>query len=176
MDGFVGVTAIDTSVGAAIVSDVEPVTVFSVAEIVDVPAATLVANPCVPAALLIVATPGTDEVQATDVVRFAVRPPVNVPVAVNCRVRPSPSDELAGVIARALRPFAFPVPLTVTIVGLPNALWVKAIVPARGPTAVGVNVTPIVHVAPAATPPHVFDVTAKSPVAAAPETVNTDVN
>ena len=45
-------------------------------------------------------------------------------------------------------------------------------VPERVPTAVGVNVTPIVHVRPAPTPAvHVFDATAKSPFLVGAETV-----
>src|SRR5262249_39110013 len=132
--------------------------------------------PCVPATLLIDATPGADDAHVTDVVRLAVRPPVNVPVAVNCRVRPRAIDELAGVIARDVKPFAFPVPVRLTIAGLPKALWLMAIVPVRVPTAVGVNVTPIVQVPPATIVPHVVVATAKSPVATTPVTVMDDVS
>ena len=56
-----------------------------------------------------------------------------------------------------------PVPVSGTVRGLPLALSVTVMVPARAPVAVGVNVTLIVQVIPAASDvPHVF-VSAKSP-------------
>ena len=54
IDGFAGVTAIDSSVAAVTVSTVEPVTPSDVAVIVDGPVATPVARP----AAVIVATDG----------------------------------------------------------------------------------------------------------------------
>jgi hypothetical protein len=63
---------------------VEPVTVPDVAVIVVVPLPTAVANPLLPAVLLIVATPAADELQVTVVVTFWKVPSLNDPVAVNC--------------------------------------------------------------------------------------------
>ena len=62
----------DTSVAGVTVSVVDPDTLPDAAVIVVEPAATGVANPLEPAALLIVATPVLDELQATAVVRFCV--------------------------------------------------------------------------------------------------------
>ena len=91
IEGFAGVTAIDTSSGSVTVSVVEllivllggltigapgvtrvarpkGVVVTQVAVIVVLPGATLLARP----AALIVATPGAEELQATEAVRFCV--------------------------------------------------------------------------------------------------------
>src|SRR5260370_485696 len=57
IEGFAGVTAIDTSVAEVTVSSVEPLMLPRVAEIVDVPAPTVVATPV----LLIVATAAVAE-------------------------------------------------------------------------------------------------------------------
>jgi hypothetical protein len=62
---------------------------FSDAEIVAVPAATAVARPWLPAALLIVATDCVSESQVTEVVMFCVELSENLPVAVNCCVDPA---------------------------------------------------------------------------------------
>ena len=64
----------DTSVAAVTVSVVDPDVLPDVAVIVVVPAATDVARPLEPAALLMVATPAVNEFQVTDVVRFCVVP------------------------------------------------------------------------------------------------------
>jgi len=56
----------------------------SVAVMLVVPAATALARPIVPDVLLIVATPGLDELQKTNVVTSSTVPGVNVSVAVNC--------------------------------------------------------------------------------------------
>jgi hypothetical protein len=71
IEGPTGVTAIDTSVGTT-VSVVEPVILPTVALILEVPNATLVARP--PEA--IVATPGADDSHPTVLVRFCVLPSV----------------------------------------------------------------------------------------------------
>jgi hypothetical protein len=55
--------------------------------------------------------------------------------------------------------------------GLPNAIKGIESVPVRVPCAVGLNVTPIVHVNPAPTVAQVSLLTAKSPVTVAGETV-----
>lgn len=81
MVGFTGVTAIATS--AFTVSVVEPETP-KVAVMVVEPAATAVANPCEPEALLMEATPPTDELQATKVVKSRTEPSEKDPAAVNC--------------------------------------------------------------------------------------------
>jgi hypothetical protein len=66
IEGFAGVTAIDSKVGAATVSTVDPVTVPDVAVIVVVPWCALLARP----AELTLATPVFDELQETELVRF----------------------------------------------------------------------------------------------------------
>ena len=66
--GFAGVTAIETSVDGETVSVVLPLMLFSVAEIVEVPAAFPVATP----ALLMVAVAVFEEAQVTWEVRFCV--------------------------------------------------------------------------------------------------------
>ena len=70
IEGFAGVTAIDTNAATPTVRVVLPVTPAELALIVDVPFATAVAMP--PAAM--VATPLFDEVQVTESVRFDVDP------------------------------------------------------------------------------------------------------
>jgi hypothetical protein len=77
---FAGVTAIETSVGGATVSMVEPLIEFTLAEMVEVPVATLPAKPAAP----IVATPDADEFHDTAAVRFPVLPFEKWPVATNC--------------------------------------------------------------------------------------------
>src|SRR2546425_12096859 len=84
MLGVVGVTSIVDRVAAVTVSVVFPETLPSVAVIMVVPAATDVARPFDPLALLIVATPGLDELQVTWVVKSCVVLSLKVPVAVNC--------------------------------------------------------------------------------------------
>ncbi len=61
---------------------------------------------------------------------------------------------------------AVPVPVRLTVCGLPEALSVMLKVPVRVPDAVGVNVTLMVQLAPAATEPPQVSVSAKSPLAA----------
>jgi hypothetical protein len=95
IEGFAGVTAIDTSVGAGVtVSSVEPVMLPLVAEIVDVPVPTVVARPV----LLIVATPGVAEAH-TALLSTCLEVSLKVPVAVNCCVAPLVIEGFAGVTA-----------------------------------------------------------------------------
>jgi hypothetical protein len=94
-EGFAGVTAIDCSVAAVTVITVEPVLPDCVALIDDVPTVAAVAKP--PA--VIVATEVVAEAHVTVLVRFCVLPSLNVPVAVNCCVRPLATDGFAGVTA-----------------------------------------------------------------------------
>jgi hypothetical protein len=70
MEGFPGVTAIDTSVAAITCSMVEPLTVPIVALMLELPLATLFASP----AALIVATAEADELHVAVLVRFCVLP------------------------------------------------------------------------------------------------------
>jgi hypothetical protein len=94
IDGFAGVTAIDTSVAGVTVSSVEPLMLPTVAEIVEVPAPTAVAKPVA----LMVATPGVAEAH-TALLSTCVEVSLNVPVAVNCCVAPLAIRGLAGVTA-----------------------------------------------------------------------------
>jgi hypothetical protein len=70
MEGLEGVTAMETSVGAVTVNRVDPLMGPEFAVIVEVPAATAVANP----AELMVATLVVAEVHVTELVRLAVVP------------------------------------------------------------------------------------------------------
>jgi hypothetical protein len=72
MLGLVGVTVMDTSVAEVTVSAVDPDILPDTAVIVVEPAATEVASPLEPAALLIVANPVLDELQVTAAVMFCV--------------------------------------------------------------------------------------------------------
>ena len=84
MLGLTGVTVIATSAAGVTVNVVLPEISPDVAVTVVMPAATDVASPLKPTALLMVATVGTEEVQVTDNVRSCVGPAVYVPVAINC--------------------------------------------------------------------------------------------
>ena len=66
IDGLPGVTAIEVKDTAFTVRDVEPVTDPDAAVMVVAPAATLLARP----ELLMVAAPGVEEFQATELVMF----------------------------------------------------------------------------------------------------------
>ncbi len=99
IEGVAGVTAIDTSAAEVTVSVVDPLSDPEVAVIVAAPSPTLLANPCVGAALLIVAAAGVSELHCTVSVMFCVLPSVYVPVAVNCSVVPSGIVGIAGVTA-----------------------------------------------------------------------------
>ncbi len=96
MLGLVGVTARETRVAGVTVSvvdaDIEP----EAAMIVEVPAATAVANP----EALTAATPELDELQVTVADRSWVVLSEKVPVAVNCSVVPFAVLGMGGVIAR----------------------------------------------------------------------------
>jgi hypothetical protein len=137
IDGFAGVTAIDTSVGAVTVTVrvVEPLIAPEVACILLVPAATPVANP--PA--VIVATPVVCEVQVTEPVKFCVELSEKVPVAVNCSVALFAIDGFAGVTAIE------------TSVG---AVTVSCVVPSTAPEAASILLVPVAT--PVANPPAVI--------------------
>jgi hypothetical protein len=94
IEGFAGVTAIDTSVAGVTVSSVEPLMLPTVAEIVEVPVPTVVATPV----LLIVATVAVADAH-TALLSTCVELSLNVPVAVNCCVAPLVIEGFAGVTA-----------------------------------------------------------------------------
>lgn len=96
-----GVTARETSVAGVTVRVVEPETLPDVAVIVVEPAATEVAIPLEPVALLIEAAPVLEELQLTDAVISCVVLSENVPVAVNCCVVPFAMLGLVGVTVMA---------------------------------------------------------------------------
>jgi hypothetical protein len=113
IEGFAGVTAIDTSVAGVTVSSVEPVMLPTVAEIVEVPAPTAVAKPVA----LMVATPGVPDAH-TALLSTCVELSLNVPVAVNCCVAPLVIEGFAGVTAIDTSVAGFTVsaaPLLVTV-------------------------------------------------------------
>jgi len=95
IEGFAGVTAMDTSVAAVTVRVVDPVMPPETALIVLVPVATPVANP--PA--VIVATVVVTELHVAVLVKFCVELSENVPVAVNCCFVPLAIEGFAGVTA-----------------------------------------------------------------------------
>jgi len=82
--GLAGVTAMDTSVAVVTVNVVLPVIAPNVAVMVVMPADNEVASPLEPAALLIVAIAGAEDVQVTDDVRSCVVEFAYIPVAINC--------------------------------------------------------------------------------------------
>ena len=92
IDGFAGVTAIDTSVAWVTVRTVDPTIAPDVALMVLVPTAAAVASP-------VTETGAPVDDHVTDPVRFCVLLSVKVPVAVNCCVRPLAIDGFAGVTA-----------------------------------------------------------------------------
>ena len=83
IEGFVGVTAIHAKTAGVTVRVAVPVIEPDVAVMFAVPVPTLLANPSVPALLLIVAMPVADELHCTDFVTSCVLVSVNVPVAAN---------------------------------------------------------------------------------------------
>ena len=74
IEGTAGVMLIEIKVAGVTVSAVEPTMEPKVAVIVVCPVATLVASPMVGAALLTVATAGTELLQATELVMLRVLP------------------------------------------------------------------------------------------------------
>lgn len=81
-DGFTGVIASDTRVGAPTVSVVDPETDPSVAVIVVLPVERVIAVPWLVASFVIVATAALDELHVTDA-NCCVLLSLNVPVAMN---------------------------------------------------------------------------------------------
>ena len=99
MDGLGGFTVIETSATMLTVRVVEAEIEPDVAEMLELPVATLVAKPWLPSALLMVATEPSDESHWTEPVMFCVLPSVKVPVAANCSVVPRAMVGIAGVMA-----------------------------------------------------------------------------
>ncbi len=99
MDGLAGFTVIETSATMLTVRVVEAAMEPDVAEMLELPVATLVAKPWLPATLLMVATEPSAESHWTEPVMFCVLPSVKVPVAANCSVVPRAMDGIAGVMA-----------------------------------------------------------------------------
>jgi hypothetical protein len=93
IDGFAGVTAMETNTGGVTVKPVEPLIDPEVACIVVLPVPTPAARP----AALTVATAVFVEVQVTELVRFCVLLSLYVPVAVYCWPAPFAIDAFAGV-------------------------------------------------------------------------------
>jgi hypothetical protein len=85
----------------------ERLLVWSIAVIIEVPAATAVAKPFKPVVLLMITTAVSDELQFTADVQFNVVPSVNVAVAINCCAEPVAMVALAGLtlIELILPPF-----------------------------------------------------------------------
>ena len=83
IDGLGGFTVIDTKAALFTVRVVEAEIKPDVAEMLELPAVTVVARPWLPATLLMVATAPVAELHWTELVMFCVVPSVNVPVASN---------------------------------------------------------------------------------------------
>src|SRR5215813_1479495 len=103
IEGFAGVTAIDTSVDAVTVRAAEPMTEPDLAEIVAVPMPAVAASPRLPASLLIAATPASEELQITDA-SLCVLLSAKTPVATNCWPFPRETDAFPGVTEIDTRP------------------------------------------------------------------------
>ena len=95
IEGFVGVTAIDSNVGAAAknVIVVEPTIEPKLAVMAEVPGPAPDAKPL----LVTLATAEFDEVHVAELVTSSVLPSLKVPVAANCCVVPRASMGFAGV-------------------------------------------------------------------------------
>jgi hypothetical protein len=117
IEGFAGVTTIDTSVAGVTVSRVEPLMLPTVAEIVEVPAPTAVAKPVT----LIVATVPVPDAH-TALVSTCVELSLNVPVAVNCCVAPLVIEGFAGVTAIDTSVAGVTVSVAARLVTAPTAL------------------------------------------------------
>src|SRR5215468_3195643 len=98
--GLGGVTWIVARVAGVTVRVAGPLTAPSVAEMVVVPTARVVAKPWDPAALEMVATLVIEYAQVTCVVRSWVEPSVKVPVAVNCSGLPFATEGVGGETER----------------------------------------------------------------------------
>lgn len=86
------------------------------------------------------------------IVTAELNPPIGVTVTVNVAGEPAFTGDGDGAVAVIVKSGGVfvPVPVSGTVCGLPAALSVMVKVPARAPSAVGVNVTLILQFAPAA--------------------------
>ena len=84
IDGYAGVTAIDSKIAAVTLSVVLLIMDPEVAVICAEPVPTVVANPIELVALLIVAIVSAFELHCTNLVKSCVLPSVKAPVATNC--------------------------------------------------------------------------------------------
>ena len=136
IDGALGATVIDVSVGAELLTvmaevAVRPEAVF-VAVIVAVPLATAVTRP--PA--LTVATPVADDAKVDADVRSAVVESEYVPVTVSCRVAATASVAVAGVTAMESSVGRVALTFTVAEAIFPDAVWVAVTMALPPATAV----------------------------------------
>lgn len=131
MVGIAGETAIDVSVGGAVVTvrAAVPEMAPDVAVIVVPPAASVEARPVV----LIVATEVADELHVTEELMFCVLLSEYVPVAVNCCVPPAVTDTVAGVTAMDVNVAAVTVRVVFPLTVPEDAVMV--VVPADTPEA-----------------------------------------
>jgi hypothetical protein len=123
-----GVTLMETN-WSCTVRVVEAVSGPTLAEISAVPLPALVASPCDPEVLLIVATVAEEEAQFAVVVMFGVDPSVYSPMAVNCCVPPVEMDGLWGLISMAARSAAVTVRLPDPVTAPDVALMTVAPLP-----------------------------------------------
>jgi hypothetical protein len=96
---FAGVTTMDCNTPLVTVNAAVFEMLPEVAVIVELPWATAVASPCIEAALLMVATPGADELQVTVAVMSCVLLSLYVPVALKGCVVPGAMAFVPGVTA-----------------------------------------------------------------------------
>lgn len=129
LDGFGGVTEIETSSALLTVRSVFPDTSPDAAVMVAVPTPAPVASP----ALSIVAVDASDVVQVTDEVRSWVVLSVKVPVAVNCFFVPSDMLGFAGVTAMDVK--AAPVTVSTVVPDILPDVAVIVVVPMASPDA-----------------------------------------
>jgi hypothetical protein len=99
IEGLAGFTVIETRAATLTVRVVETEIEPDVAEMPELPSATLVARPWLPATLLTVATETSNDAHWTDPVMSCVVPSVKVPVAANWSVVPRGMVGVDGVMA-----------------------------------------------------------------------------
>jgi hypothetical protein len=139
------VTTIEVRIAGMTMAVVDPDTPACIAVIVAFPTTVPVISPWLPAALLTTAIAGADEVQVTEVVKFAALPSEKFPIAVSCKLVPLAKEKLGGVMSIEVRiggvvvtpvdpetpprvavMVAFPTPVPVTSPRLPTALLTAA--------------------------------------------------
>ena len=126
IEGFAGLTAIDSRTAAVTLMVVLPLTDPELAVICADPVPNVEASPLVFVVLLIVAMAGALELHCTVLVKSCVLPSVKVPVALNCCVMPKATPGIAGVIAKETKAggvtFRVVEPLTFPVVAMTLAL------------------------------------------------------